>query len=328
VQRRAHVLLEGRGVQAAQRSAVEYFQYGGGNVLRRVQHQLQAAWCRMLLEGKGQIMRGLHGKGEALLVCYLLAVLAGCGDATKEAAGRRPTTQTLPERITLELAALRDDGGAIVIQGTTNLPEGLKLWIDVDYGKMRIAQDSETYVQNGSFRSAGFTASEEPLPAGKYTVRVLAYFNENWQSPRVLQLVGRGGSKLKGHLFKLDDPELIDSDRRLDYTQSFILPPLDHVKVRELQAVGIVKKAVLVVDGRASAENVERSIADFMRSPELRVNKGWSAERIGGNSYRVTFDFINGKLGADQALWLVDLDTRNVKYLNKNAKYFSWTPKY
>jgi hypothetical protein len=37
------------------------------------------------------------------------------------------------------------------------------------------------------------------------------------------------------------------------------------------------------------------------------------------------YGFINGKLGEEQAIWEADTATQKVRYMNKNAKNFSWT---
>jgi hypothetical protein len=64
----------------------------------------------------------------------------------------------------------------------------------------------------------------------------------------------------------------------------------------------------------------------FMSAPGLSEAKGWSARAQGGAAYDVTYDFMNGDHGEQQAVWSADLQSGKVKYVNENAKLFSWTP--
>jgi len=124
-------------------------------------------------------------------------------------------------------------------------------------------------------------------------------------------------------LFKLEDPEVIDSDRILDLWQTIAFPPLSN----ELQAISLVKSAVLTTPKRGrSADNVENTIKEFMDPPDVHPARGWSATKIQNQEYRVFFDFIDGSLGEKQAIWSANLATRQVRYLNKSAKILSWLP--
>jgi hypothetical protein len=97
----------------------------------------------------------------------------------------------------------------------------------------------------------------------------------------------------------------------------------------ETEAIDLVKKAILTVPNRGrSAKNIQETVEGFMKFPELSPGQGWSAKADKGKTYLVTFDFINGKLGQSQAVWSVDMETKRVQYVNKYAKYFSWTPNY
>ena len=100
------------------------------------------------------------------------------------------------------------------------------------------------------------------------------------------------------------------------------------VAQHERQAVALVKKAVLTVNGSRSAATVEETIADFESVPGLRPAAGWSAEPGKSGEYMVSYSFINGSRGEERAIWSANLSTGKVKYINKNAKYFSWSPDY
>ena len=44
---------------------------------------------------------------------------------------------------------------------------------------------------------------------------------------------------------------------------------------------------------------------------------GWSASRTGTNVYNVSYDFDNGGGGEQQAIWSVNIVTKQVKYLKQ-----------
>jgi hypothetical protein len=235
---------------------------------------------------------------------------------------RTPSQQApyvLPAEFTLVTTAERGSGGEIYLTGTTNLPDGTKLGAEVPVGA---GQDYSIFVRNGQFRSAGFTSSGRPLPAGPHKVKVLTYFNESWQTPETLRIVGRGGANLKGKLFKREDPTVSDSGMVIDETRVVGFPPVS----QDATAISLTKKAILTVDGRRSATDIEDNIAFFLKAPGLKPGAGWSAKGDGGTKYTVTYSYINGALGEEPAIWSVDVATRKVTYVNTHAKEFSWTP--
>jgi hypothetical protein len=65
-----------------------------------------------------------------------------------------------------------------------------------------------------------------------------------------------------------------------------------------------------------------------MKFPGMRPSAGWSAKHDSSTKYTVFFSFINGELGEDKAIWEVDITTKKVRYVNKNAKNLSWTANY
>ncbi|HKM79598.1 MAG TPA: zinc ribbon domain-containing protein [Candidatus Acidoferrum sp.] len=271
--------------------------------------------------------------GIAIAFGLLIAIISNIGDGPNKPPVSpipRPTpaaSYVLPTKIELDARAERGPDGETFITGSTNLPDGIKLGIDILVGQKLGGQDYDVIVRNGQFRSAGFTKGEQPWPAGNYRVRILSIFNEAWQTPEVLSIVGKGGKNLHGKLFKATDPDVVDSDKELEEVRTISFPSfgLDP----EAKAVHLVKTAILTVPGLGkSATNIQKNIALFMESPGVapQPGKGWSATRGSGNSYAVTFDFLDGGKPA-QAIWSVDLDTGTVKYVNKSAKLFSWTPK-
>ena len=268
----------------------------------------------------------------SLIVFLIVSISVFCGRKKEKttvfkAEETSKPTYVLPDEITLEFTAERGGAGEIVIVGSTNLPDGTKIGAQLLSTDNKVqGQDFEIYISGGRFRSAGFSNNYNPWAAGNHNVNVFTYFNEVWQSPEILKITGKGGANVKGNVIKLEDPELIDSDKIMELTRIVQFPP--YVVPNESKAITLVKHAILVVDGSKSATDIEENIALFMKSPGLQPSAGWSAKNDSGTKYTVIYNFINGKIGEDKAIWEVDLKTKKVRYVNKNAKYFSWTPNY
>jgi hypothetical protein len=276
-------------------------------------------------------LKVLQGFAILLGLCLVSALANRWGGRQPEVAPVSAVPQApyvLPSQIKLDVRAERGPEGEIFIVGSTNLPDGMKIGVETANEKRIEGQDFEIFVRNGQFRSAGFTNGKQPYPAGKHKIVVLAYFNEAWQSPQVLSIVGEGGKNLKGKLFKKTDPDVIDSEKLLQQIRTVSFPPfgLDPAS----KAIHLVKSAILTVPGLGkSAENIESNIAEFMKAPGVapEPGKGWSATNHGGSVYSVTFDYLNGGEPA-QAIWSADVETGTVKYVNEYAKIFSWAPNY
>lgn len=96
-----------------------------------------------------------------------------------------------------------------------------------------------------------------------------------------------------------------------------------------MKAISLVRAAILSTpDGGRSTGDVQAVVDLYTTSPGVKVGNGWSAKETGPNTYDVSFDFIDGGLGEEQALWRADLKSGQVKYVNENAKRFSWAPSY
>jgi hypothetical protein len=240
----------------------------------------------------------------------------------------RPSANyVLPAEIKLNARAERGPEGETFIAGTTNLPDGTRLGVDILAGQKIEAQDWHLVVKGGQFKSASFTKGKQPYPAGPRRIHFISMFNEAWQAPEILSIVGKGGKNLKGKLFKDTDPDVIDSDRQLEQVQTLNFPPFELDPERK--AIRLVKTAILTVPGLGRSDtDIEKNIALFMKSPgvEPQPGKGWSATKGSANVYSVAFDFLDGGKPA-QAIWSADLTTGAVKYVNQAAKSFSWTPK-
>src|SRR3989442_3043333 len=178
-------------------------------------------------------------------------LVTGCSETPQP----KPTkSYVLPAEFILDARAVRGPQGEIYIAGSTNFPDGMKMWIQVENGKLPlgapkvIAGDTNVFLQNGSFRTTGlfkqsknpnFKPEMEKLPdaktlklvtapfrEGDYRLRFSAYFNGAWQSPTVLSALAEDGWKnLRGRLLKLSDPDGIDSDKILDPLGTIKFPP-------------------------------------------------------------------------------------------------------
>lgn len=250
-----------------------------------------------------------------------LLLLVGCSTerpSVSEAAPQKP--YVLPAEFSLKPVAERGTEGEIYISGTTNFPDGMKMWVVV--GRKKAQQDA--FVRDGKFRSAPLF-QDVPVPlSGSQPVEIIAYFNGAWQNQSVLSVIGEGGKNLHGSLFKQTDTDVVDSDRILDAKFTLPLPPV----APETNAISIVKHAILTVPGKGrSATDIAENIKLF-ESPGTGVSpgKGWSATPAGAGIYDVSYDFIDGSAGAKQAIWSVNPAKKQVRYVNEAAKAFSWTP--
>lgn len=287
--------------------------------------------------------------GVFLVPMFIAATLNSINHS--DPAPKRAAFSPLVELV-LDALAERTEDGQVVISGTTNLPDGLKLWVEVEEGHLplgapkAIASDDNVYVAdrkfttkplwlavpNTLFTKKGWPAGIEvdfrnrPFPARSYKVHFTSYFNGAWQTHDVLAVLGgEGGMNLKGTILKPKDPDVSDSDKVVDYYQTLSFPELSP----EAKAISIVRGAVMTVpDSGRSTGDVQAVVDLYMNSPGLKVAKGWGARSTGASEFEVSFDFINGQLGERQALWSADTKTGKVKYINSNAKEFSWAPSY
>jgi hypothetical protein len=287
---------------------------------------------------------------QALCLLVLYTVTIGCKVTTSPTPTDKP--YNLPATLTLEARASRTDDGRIVISGATNLPDGLKMWVEVEDGRLPlgaakvVASDETVVVKNGQFTSAPLWLSVpntrftrkgwpkgiqvdvrlKPFPDGKFKVHFESYFNGAWQTSEVLKdLGGEDGKKLNGPILKETDTDVIDSPKIVDYHMALPFPPISP----GAKAINLVRAAILTVpeEGR-SAGDIQANVDLYMSSPGLKSGNEWAAKAKSPIVYEVSYDYINGNLGATQAIWTANIASGDVKYLNKDAKMFSWTPDY
>ena len=225
---------------------------------------------------------------STLSLLTVVTVMTACRDRSHTVS--TPTQSKnyqLPSEIFLDAIAERGSEGEIYISGTTNLPDGMRIGVEIPdvkwketikdpQGRSRTvtiwSQDLKLTIQSGRFRSRGMTAGRHPYAAGKHKVDLLAIFNGAWQSKEILKITGEGGKNLHGKLFKKRDPDVVDSDLELDYPAILIFPPLS----LESQAINLVQAAVITVPGQGrSATNIQENIKFFMKMPVFhRVKVG------------------------------------------------------
>jgi len=292
-----------------------------------------------------------------LIPLSLLAVICGCSGSSNSNHDinvakqiREPFLRTAD--MTLTAHADRTDNGQVVISGTTNLPENLKMWIDVESGRLPkgapkvVGGDKNVFVKDGRFRTAplwleipntrfpkndwpksvNVNVRQVPFPEGQYKVHFEAFFNRAWQTKEVLaSLGGEDGTDLKGKILKSTDSDVNDSPKNLDYAQTIYFPML----TPEARAIALVRAAILTVpDSGRSSGDIQANIDSFLTYPGIKKGKEWSAQAKASTIYEVSYDFINGGAGEQQATWTANLANGEVKYINMNAKTFSWTPNY
>ncbi len=200
--------------------------------------------------------------------------------------------------LVIDASATRTDDGRVVISGTTNLPDGLKMWVDVEEGKLplgapkSIASDESVVVQNGKFSTQPLWMSvpntqftkkgwpkgvivdvrQRPFLAKPYKVHFLAYFNGAWQSKDVINAVGGEGARpLKGKIIKSENPDVIDSSKTVDYTPTLAFPALSP----GAKAISLVRQTTMTVpdEGRSTGD-IQAVVDMYMVSPGLKVAKG------------------------------------------------------
>ena len=269
----------------------------------------------------------------AAAVASVSAVLTGCFNEPPTAKEEIKPAYILPAEITIDVSAHRNSGGGIILIGSSNLPEGMRLDAELLAPNSHIqGQTSMNVRADGAFYSEEFTNDGKPWPTGRHKVHVYSYFNGAWQTNSILQITGEGGMKLKGKVIKKQDSDVIDSDNTVDLVKmvdfpSFVAEPAapKAPSNKEGDAIEQVKHAVLTVDGQRSATDLESNVDLFMQGAGLHSTGGWSAKKSDDGRYLVSFAFQDGDYGEQQAIWEFDPVTHRVRYVNKRAKIMSWT---
>lgn len=245
--------------------------------------------------------------------------------------GRPISAQSLDVSIQVSMHRATDD--SLTVAGSTNLPNGTKLFVELhESRKDKMLGQLKVVLNDGMFAASGFMNCKTPHHPGWYTVEVLAYFNGPWQQPdAVLDIVGKEGEYLVGRFAEPLHPELSESEKRFRASFDCVAPLLAKAPAyteADLQrAIDITQKSVLIVDARKSACPIFEVVEDFMSSPGLRRRDGWTASSLSNGAILVGFNFWNADTPA-VAQWMVIPETGEVRYQNLHAKYMSWAPDY
>jgi len=114
--------------------------------------------------------------------------------------------------------------GLVFFIGTTNLPTGTKLGIDVTDNRGYKAQD-QVIVINNRFKSIGFSHKGSKLK-GKYNVRLFTYFSKFWQKKPILKTL----DEYEGSLIKVDESEGFGKQRMIDLNKQIVFGSKVEVK--------------------------------------------------------------------------------------------------
>src|SRR5271170_5257872 len=94
-----------------------------------------------------------------LSVSVVCLLTASCSQPSQTTPPPLVKPYTLPSEFTLDAHAERGAEGEIYVVGSTNFPDGLKMWIHVESGAREIAGDDNVTVQSGRFRTIGLLKS-------------------------------------------------------------------------------------------------------------------------------------------------------------------------
>lgn len=130
----------------------------------------------------------------------LLAVLAwGCGKARDDQSTlsfeQLPDTAGLTQGrpIVTALETDRIDGGALLVKGGADLPDGTRLQIAIKRpGERSTVAMAHVEVQDHHFESPPLVGEFGPLAPARYLIEVSGRFTPDQQSPAVLRATGDG----------------------------------------------------------------------------------------------------------------------------------------
>ena len=277
-----------------------------------------------------------------VLASLCLAILCGCApDKGKRAASvstqnEEATAYALPSdsvtSLLAELVAIRDREGKIILKGRLLLPLSTKVMLSLrklGAGRSEFAQSEVHLDESGSFETEGFSDGRSPLAPGPYHVEAVSYFNEIWQTPEVLARVGAGGALLPSRLLVPDDAEFPKNGGHFNLVRKIVAPSAPP----ELIAIEAVKNARLSTPESGRSADPISGVVALMESayaktdPDNLRSTGWSAAVQPDGRWVVTMDYLDTHRPR-QAHWEFDPRSRHVRYLDAEAKIFSWSPNY
>ncbi len=275
---------------------------------------------------------------RAIAIALALTAAVGCSSGpsrtdslsshrTKTVVWTPPPDST--RSLVAEFSSERSAEGALVFHGRVLLPPGTVLWLILKPpGRKPFEPAKVSLGADGGFTSEAITDNGALLRPGGYKVVVLSWFNGAWQSPEVMSLVGEDGEKLPKRPLTPVDKEFPLAAGRLEETRAFILPDLSP----ERMAIEAVKNARLSTPENGRSADPVRGVVAYFESvyantdPDNTRATGWSAHQGPDGKWTVTMDYLDAHK-PKQAHWEYDPSTKHVRYLDPEAKMFSWTPK-
>lgn len=108
--------------------------------------------------------------------------------------------------------------GKVIVNGNTNLPDGMKLMISISNESGYFAQDDSSQVTNRSFKTATFSNGGNALDDGTYTVKVTTPI-ANVQPSEVIKYVGDAGKNLTGDFVVISEI----NGNTVEYQEDFLI---------------------------------------------------------------------------------------------------------
>lgn len=94
-----------------------------------------------------------------------------------------------------------EGGDRPVVNGKTNLPDGIELMISIARKQSSYLGQQKAQVRGGSFRAGPFSQKGQPLNPGVYNIEVMTPLAPV-QPPHTWPTIGNNGAKLEGNLVK------------------------------------------------------------------------------------------------------------------------------
>ena len=231
----------------------------------------------------------------------------------------------------VEVSLQRGGHDSLLAVGTTNLPSGTKLWVELSRPAVPGPPiQSKTCVFERQFVAEDLRSNDGPLEQDWYMVTVLAYFNGPWRQPEnVLEIVGKHGAHLAGPFAVPIDPDVEDSHTRLTATFECIAPPLRGAPALSSEQLGaaldMLKNTRVELKYGTATRTVGETVELFM-SPAtgLTPKDGWSVREALPGVVEASFSYTDSGQ-ENRALWHVIPVSRSVRYRNRYGKYMSGT---
>jgi hypothetical protein len=123
--------------------------------------------------------------------------------------------------VVVDAKVVSKGSGSVVVEGTTNLPDGMSLWIELRCEKTGFWNQAVATVKNGRFVSEPIgenKRSKKKLEKGDYSLEV-SMPGPHTQTPEVQRVIGQQGELLSGKLIGLGN-----YGKTLDFKKAVQIP--------------------------------------------------------------------------------------------------------